>query len=92
MSGTMRSLGFVAGVDLGARQDHSAIVIVEKIKPVAPEAESADTWPSPYRVPAAETHFRVRELGRLPLGTSYTTAVAYVICSSSRRMIASASV
>ncbi|MBA2366949.1 MAG: hypothetical protein H0V77_10930 [Actinobacteria bacterium] len=34
----MRSLGFVAGVDLGARQDHSAIVIVEKMKPVAPEA------------------------------------------------------
>jgi hypothetical protein len=58
MSGTMRSLGFVAGVDLGARQDHSAIVIVEKIKPVAPEAEPADTWPSPYRVPAAETSAR----------------------------------
>jgi len=70
----MRALGFVCGVDLGTRQDHSAIVLVEKMTPAAPEAESADTWPSPYRVPTSETHFRVRELGRLPLATSYTTA------------------
>lgn len=74
MSGPMRSLGYVIGVDLGARVDSTAIVIVEKLRPVSPEAEKADTWPTPYRVPVAETHFRIRELGRLPLGVSYMTA------------------
>ncbi len=74
MSGPMRSLGFVIGVDLGTRQDHSAIVIVEKLRPISPEAEAADTWPTPYRVPVAETHFRIREFGRLPLGVSYMAA------------------
>lgn len=64
-------MSFVIGADPGKRQDFTAVVIVERVKTQSPEAEPADTWRTPYRVPTPETRFICRELGRLPLGTSH---------------------
>lgn len=55
------SKGYVIGVDLGQRQDFTAIVIVEKLRSVSPEAEPTESWSMDYKVPRPETKFRVRE-------------------------------
>lgn len=72
MTVSYRSRGLVIGLDLGQRVDATAIVIVEKLLPVGLETDTS-TWPSDYKVPTPEIIFRVRELGRLPLGTDYVT-------------------
>ena len=53
----------VIGVDIGQRRDPTAIAVVEvELRPVALPEE---------RLKSEESHYLVRFLGRLPLGTPY---------------------
>ena len=56
---------FALGLDLGQAQDHTAIVVVQRINP------SNDTEAENCRNLQNLSHYRVRHIERFPLGTSY---------------------
>jgi len=74
------------GIDLGQRQDPTAIVVCEaeerQIEPAAwalPRGQGELAPNQIQRVPAkVETHYTAREMGRLPLGTPYPEVYRHV--------------
>lgn len=71
MIGNIARPRFFIGVDLGQRQDHSAIAVVEKIE------KKGARDPATYGH-KLETELRVKALERIPLGTPYPDVVAMV--------------
>lgn len=63
---------FVLGLDLGQRQDHTAIVALERIEIVYDQRE-----PVTYNF-IRELRYRLRGIERVPLGTPYTDVVGRV--------------
>ena len=63
---------FYLGVDLGQRQDHTALAAVERVIQRGPEVDRATFQP------ITQVYYRVRGLRRLKLGTPYPEIVAEV--------------
>src|SRR2546421_9722961 len=77
---------YVMGLDLGQQADYTALAIAERL-----DVETAATEPDPDTVVVTadqrlrsgtklrkETHYHLRHLERLPLGTAYPAVVARV--------------
>ena len=66
---------FYLGLDLGQRQDYTAIAVVERDEPVAAQFDYL-AWMRRER--KSEAQFFVRYLERVALGTSYVSVVRRV--------------
>ena len=67
------------GVDIGQKVDPTAIVVCEASRSFPPAVSSDGLMRSTRPVGQIETRFTVRELGRLPLGTSYPLVAAKIV-------------
>ena len=78
-------MGFFIGLDLGQARDFTALAVLEKVIPLAPEPRAYRThelWQdgqpiAPPRTPLLP-EYRGRHLERYPLGTPYPTIIAGV--------------
>jgi hypothetical protein len=66
---------FSIGVDLGQRQDYSAVAVVERVRLNAPLIDYLH-WMGREEAP---DEWVVRHLERMPLGTAYTAVTARVV-------------
>lgn len=57
--------------------DATAVAVVEHIRPEPPHTDTSK-WPTSWKVPTRESIYRVPELGRLPMGMSYTKQVEHI--------------
>ena len=74
---------YVAGLDLGQKQDPTALAVVEW-------AEFAGAWDGVTFEHRKETSLSLRYLERIPLGTSYPEVVYRVGCTMRSRQLAGA--
>jgi hypothetical protein len=75
---------FSIGVDLGQRQDHSAVAVVERVSRVTERFDYVK-WATCER---ESEEWVVRHLERIPLGTPYTAVAERVVGLAQRPPVA----
>jgi hypothetical protein len=70
-------INITVAADVGKKMDSKAIAAVERISP-DPPVTGTSQWRTTWKVPIRESVFLVRELGRLPMGMSYTKQVEHI--------------
>jgi hypothetical protein len=77
-----QSRQFFVGLDLGQRQDYTAIAVVERLELAKPGTDPGT------RAKRMVTKYRVRQLERLPLGIGYTDVVEKVRSLMQNKLLA----